>query len=87
VQRHFSFFGKGALSGLRVGLYEHSSVARDLFHVVLDKLGSDVISFALNGFFVPIDTEAVRSEDVTQAESPRLLRMLHTLKRWSHQLR
>ncbi len=66
VQRYVSFFGKGALSGLRVGVYEHSSVARDLLREVLEALGADVLSLGRADTFVPIDTEAVRPEDVAQ---------------------
>lgn len=39
VQRNVSFFGDGALRGMRVGVYEHSSVARDLLREVLEALG------------------------------------------------
>ena len=67
VQRYVSFFGKGALGGMRVALYEHSSVARDLLREVLEALGAEMISLGRADSFVPIDTEAVRSEDVAQA--------------------
>jgi len=69
VQRYVSFFGDGALRGMRVGVYEHSSVARDLLREVLEALGADVRSLGRVDTFVPIDTEAVRPEDVAQARS------------------
>lgn len=67
VHRYVSFFGKSALSGMRVAVYEHSSVARDLLREVLEALGADVRSLGRADTFVPIDTEAVRPEDVAQA--------------------
>ena len=67
VHRYVDFFGAGYLSGLRVAVYEHSSVARDLLRKVLEQLGAEVISLGRTNDFVPIDTEAVRPEDVIQA--------------------
>jgi phosphomannomutase len=67
VLRYVDFFGTGYLSGLRVAVYEHSSVARDLLRQVLEQLGAEVISLGRTNDFVPIDTEAVRPEDVIQA--------------------
>lgn len=67
VQRYLSFFGEGALHGMRVGVYEHSSVARDLLREVFEALGAEVLSLGRADTFVPIDTEAVRPEDVAQA--------------------
>ena len=46
---------------------EHSSVARDLLREVLETLGAEVLSLGRADTFVPIDTEAVRPEDVAQA--------------------
>jgi len=67
AQRYVSFFGKGSLGGMRVAVYEHSSVARDLLRGVLEALGAEVLSLGRADTFVPIDTEAVRPEDVEQA--------------------
>lgn len=67
VHRYVDFFGAGYLSGLRVAVYEHSSVARDLLRTILEQLGAEVISLGRTNGFVPIDTEAVRPEDVIQA--------------------
>ena len=49
--------------GLWLGVYEHSSAARDLLHVVLRAFGARTIGLGRNNGFVPIDTEAVREED------------------------
>lgn len=66
-QRYRDFFGEGALHGMRVAVYEHSSVARDLLRHLLESLGAEVRSLGRAEGFVPIDTEAVRPEDVAQA--------------------
>ncbi len=67
-ERYLSTFGVGSLKGLRVALYEHSSVARDVLKFLLTALGAEVISLGRTDTFVPIDTEAVRPEDVAQAK-------------------
>ena len=67
LNRYVDFFGAGFLNGIRVAIYEHSSVARDLLRNILIALGAEVISLGRTDTFVPIDTEAVRPEDVIQA--------------------
>jgi phosphomannomutase len=62
VGRYTNFFPK--LTDLKLGLYEHSSVARDVFKEILEQLGATVISLGRTDVFVPIDTEAVSPEDV-----------------------
>jgi phosphomannomutase len=68
VQRYLNFIGARALNGMRVAVYEHSSVARDVLREILETLGATVISLGRTDTFVPIDTEAVRPEDVAQAK-------------------
>jgi phosphomannomutase len=67
VARYFEAFGPGALSGARVGLFEHSAVARDLLYEVLTGLGAQVTRLGRSEAFVPVDTEAIRDEDVASA--------------------
>lgn len=67
VERYTDFFGTNALSGARVLLYQHSSAARDILQDLLTRLGCDVLVEGRTDNFVPIDTEAVRPEDVEQA--------------------
>lgn len=69
VERYLSVFGADALHGKRIAVYEHSSVARDLLKKLLTAMGATVISLGRTDTFVPIDTEAVRPEDVEQARS------------------
>lgn len=67
IRRYVDFFGVNSLLGLRVAVYQHSSVARDVLPVVLKALGACVQPLGRTDNFVPIDTEAVRHEDEAQA--------------------
>jgi phosphomannomutase len=64
VARYTNAFGCDALLGKRVGVYQHSAVGRDILVDALASLGADVIPFGRSDSFIPVDTEAVRSEDV-----------------------
>lgn len=67
VRRYAGFFGSGALAGLRLGVYEHSSVGRDVLAHILEALGAEVVRLGRSAVFVPVDTEAVREDDVSLA--------------------
>lgn len=67
VRRYVDHFGAQCLAGLRVGLYEHSAVGRDVTKSVLVQLGAEVISLGRSDDFVPVDTEAVGEADLAQA--------------------
>lgn len=69
VDRYVGFMSEGALEGKRIAIYEHSSVARDVLRDILEALGAVVISLGRSEQFVPIDTEAVRPEDIAQARA------------------
>jgi phosphomannomutase len=69
IARYTEFFCGQPLAGMRVALYEHSSVARDILRVILEALGASVLSLGRTDTFVPIDTEAVRPEDIAQART------------------
>ena len=69
VARYVSFFGKDRLTGMRLAVYEHSSVARDVLRDILEALGAKVLSLGRTDTFVPIDTEAVGHADVVQAKA------------------
>lgn len=53
-----------ALDGMRIGIYQHSSVARDLIGEVLASLGAEPVPLCRSDVFVPVDTEALRAEDM-----------------------
>lgn len=67
VQRYVRFFGAAALTRLRVGVYQHSAVGRDLLVTLLQALGAEVLVLGRSAAFIPVDTEAVRPEDVVLA--------------------
>lgn len=67
LRRYLDFFPAGGLAGRRVALYEHSTVAREAFAAVLRGLGADVVPLGRSEHFVPVDTEAIRPEDVALA--------------------
>lgn len=67
LNRYCQLFPKDILEGCRVGVYEHSSVARDLMAEVLEALGAEVIRLGRSEQFMPVDTEAIRPEDIDLA--------------------
>lgn len=62
-RRYLDFFASDALAGLAVGIYQHSSVARDLLVEVVEALGARAIPLARSEIFVPVDTEAHGPDD------------------------
>lgn len=63
--RYVTAYGPKALAGMRIGVYEHSSVAREILKQVLFSLGADVVPLARSETFIPVDTEAVDPETRT----------------------
>ena len=63
VRRYTSAFAPELLKGLRIAVYEHSTVLRDMLHVILRALGAETIGLGRSDGFLPVDTEAVRAED------------------------
>ncbi len=61
------FFAPDALHGLRIGVYQHSAVGRDLLVRILSGLGATVTPLGRSEKFIPVDTEAIRPEDVQLA--------------------
>ncbi|AMY70574.1 phosphomannomutase [Frigidibacter mobilis] len=59
VARYAAAFGAEALSGMKVGVYQHSSVAREVMMEILAALGARPVALARSEVFVPVDTEAV----------------------------
>lgn len=62
TERYFARFAQllpeGALAGLKIGVFEHSTVARDLLVRILRHFGAETVSLGRIDGFVPIDTEA-----------------------------
>ena len=67
AMRYLNFFEHDALRGLRVGVYQHSAVGRDVLVKILSHLGAEVTPLGRSEKFIPVDTEAIRSEDVQLA--------------------
>lgn len=68
VKRFTDFFPPDALKGTKVGVYQHSSVARQMLVEVLESLGARTIPLGISEIFIPVDTEAVRAEDIELAK-------------------
>lgn len=56
-------FGPRALAGMKLGVYEHSAVGRDILVALVETLGGTAMSLGRADRFIPVDTEAVRPED------------------------
>ncbi|MBU2848533.1 phosphomannomutase [Acidithiobacillus ferriphilus] len=67
-QRYRDFFGADSLAGWRLGVYQHSGVARDLLVTLLESLGAEVLPLGRSADFVALDTEALRPEDTVLAQ-------------------
>jgi len=68
-QRYTRLFPADLLQSWRIGVYEHSSAARDCLTAILAALGATVISLGRTDIFVPIDTEAVSDEDLQRGQT------------------
>lgn len=64
VRRYLDHFGEGALSGKHIGVYQHSAVGRDVLARIVGELGAKVTLLGRSNTFIPVDTEAIRPEDV-----------------------
>lgn len=69
IARYVEAFGAGALAGMRLGVYRHSSVARDTMEHIFTGLGAEVVPLAHSDIFVPVDTEAVDPDTRAQLQS------------------
>jgi len=77
--RYLRTFRPGLLAGRRIGVYQHSSVARDLLSEVLQALGAKVVELGRTDTFVPVDTEAVSADTEELARSWTLEHALDAL--------
>lgn len=62
LQRNRSLLAEGALKGLKVGVYQHSTVARDMLAEILEFYGAQTVLLGRSEEFIPVDTEAVSAE-------------------------
>lgn len=68
VARYTNLFDAEALSGFKIGIYEHSSAGREIYKTLFQSLGAEVVSLERSDVFVPIDTEAVSLADQEKAK-------------------
>lgn len=66
VDRNLGVLPAGSLAGKRIGIYQHSSVARDMLVTVFEHYGATVFPLGRSEQFIPVDTEAVSPDTVTQ---------------------
>ncbi|MDK4706142.1 phosphomannomutase [Rhizobium sp. CNPSo 4062] len=71
LERNKGLLPSGSLAGLTIGVYQHSTVARDLFGQVLTHYGARVVPLGRSESFIPVDTEAVSAETI------------HLMKAWA----
>ena len=64
LERNKGLLPAGSLAGLTIGVYQHSTVARDLFGQVLSHYGARVVPLGRSESFIPVDTEAVSTETI-----------------------
>lgn len=64
LRRYLDSFAGGGLTGLRILVYQHSAVGRDLLPRILQELGADVLVAGRSETFVPIDTENITTEQL-----------------------
>ena len=68
VRRYLTSFTRGGLSGLRVLVYQHSAVGRDILPQILRELGAEVVTAGRSDTFVSIDTENITDEQLDRLE-------------------
>lgn len=59
LARYIDAFGASSLSGMRIGVYSHSAVGRDMLCDLVRGLGADLTELGRADHFIPVDTEAV----------------------------
>ena len=67
IQRYLNGFPTDALHGLHIAVYQHSAVGRDVLVEILAGLGARITPLGRSSKFIPVDTEAIRPEDVDLA--------------------
>jgi len=68
-ERNIGLLSDNALKGLKIGVYQHSTVARDLFVDVLAHYGAEVVALGRSESFIPVDTEAVSPDTLEKLKA------------------
>jgi phosphomannomutase len=69
LDRYARFFGENSLNGMRIVVYQHSAVGRDMLVEMLTMLGARVAPAGRSDRFVPIDTENIDAEQLAAIQS------------------
>ncbi|KPF44460.1 phosphomannomutase [Rhizobium sp. AAP43] len=64
LKRNLGVLAPEALAGKRIGVYQHSSVARDMLVSMLEAYGATVFPLGRSDRFIPVDTEAVSDDTI-----------------------
>lgn len=67
VARTLDVFPSNCLAGKKIGIYQHSAVGREMLVKIFSGLGAEVTALGFSDTFIPVDTEAIREEDVALA--------------------
>eukprot|EP01035_Chromulina_nebulosa_P068610 gene68610-94011_t len=65
LARNKQILPAGSLAGKRIGIYQHSTVARDMMVDVFQHYGATVFPLGRSEEFIPVDTEAVSPDTVS----------------------
>ncbi|MEA3226647.1 MAG: phosphomannomutase, partial [Planctomycetota bacterium] len=60
VRRYLDVFDNDCLKDMRIGVYQHSAVGRDIILEIVKGLGADAVALNQSDTFIPVDTEAIR---------------------------
>jgi len=69
LRRYSDCFIRGGLSGMRILVYQHSAVGRDILPRILRELGAEVVTAGRSETFIPIDTENITDEQLERLEA------------------
>ena len=69
LRRYVNCFSRSGLAGLRVIVYQHSAVGRDILPRILRELGAEVVTAGRSETFIPIDTENITDEELERLEA------------------
>ena len=67
IRRYLDVFANDCLAGKRIAVYQHSAVGREIILEIVKALGADAVALAPSKEFIPVDTEAIRPEDIELA--------------------
>jgi len=69
IRRYTDFFADVSLEGLRLLVYKHSAVGRDILVEILRRLGAEFVVAGRSETFVPIDTENIDAEQLAAIQA------------------